>query len=133
MNPVRREQGRHVVYVVEADAGVRDGLCRLLRSAGLDTRPFGAIEELSTAPEPSESGCILLDISAPAAAAPGFHDELRRIGLPSIALSARRDATMRRRARELGSQFFLGKPVDDQALLDAIEWVIEGSHSGAPG
>jgi len=26
-------------------------------------------------------------------------------------------------ARELGARLFLRKPVDDQALLDAIQWV----------
>jgi PAS domain S-box-containing protein len=28
----------------------------------------------------------------------------------------------------LGARFFLRKPVDDQALLDAIRWVVEGTH-----
>jgi FixJ family two-component response regulator len=26
----------------------------------------------------------------------------------------------------MGVRFFLRKPVDDQALLDAISWVVEG-------
>ena len=28
-------------------------------------------------------------------------------------------------ARDLGVRFFLRKPVDDQALLDAISWVVQ--------
>ena len=49
----------------------------------------------------------------------------RKIRLPIIAVSARDDADTSSRARQLGARFFLRKPVDDQALLDAIHWVLE--------
>jgi FixJ family two-component response regulator len=31
-----------------------------------------------------------------------------------------------------GAVAYLRKPVDDQALLDAIEWALEGSQRGSP-
>ena len=49
----------------------------------------------------------------------------RGIKLPVIAVSARESHQVRETARELGAQFFLHKPVDDQALLDAIAWVTQ--------
>jgi len=50
----------------------------------------------------------------------------RQIALPVITISARDDDETRKLARELGARLFLRKPVDDQALLDAINWVTKG-------
>jgi len=43
-----------------------------------------------------------------------------------IALSSSDDPTARHLARELGAQSFFRKPVDAAALLDSIEWVMQG-------
>ena len=58
----------------------------------------------------------------------------RGIKLPVIAVSARESHQIRETARELGAQFFLHKPVDDQALLDAIAWVTQhaSGNTGTP-
>jgi DNA-binding response OmpR family regulator len=45
--------------------------------------------------------------------------------MPVIAVSARDDEDTRRRARELDARCFFRKPVDAQALLDAIAWCVE--------
>jgi DNA-binding response OmpR family regulator len=54
--------------------------------------------------------------------------------MPVIAVSARDDDETRRRARELDARCFFRKPVDAQALLDAIAWIVESQtdepHSG---
>jgi FixJ family two-component response regulator len=125
----------HVIYIIEEDTGVREGLCRLVRSAGLEARPFGTTDQFLAEVESPASGCILLDITPPAAGSAGLQRALRArdIQLPLIAISARHDAATRRRARALGSCFFMGKPVDDQALLDAIEWAIETGRNGTTG
>jgi CheY-like chemotaxis protein len=67
-----------------------------------------------------------MDITMPRMGGLAFGAELkaRGIGLPVIAVSARDDEDTRHLARELGVRFFLRKPVDDQALLDAISWVV---------
>jgi FixJ family two-component response regulator len=116
-----------VIYIVDADAGVRQGLCRLVRASGFDARPLATTEELLAEDRSPASGCILLDITTHSAGSSRLRAELHEHGidLPLIALSARHDSATRRWARVIGSDFFLGKPVDDQALLDAIEWVID--------
>ena len=48
-----------------------------------------------------------------------------KFNLPVIAISARDDAETSMLARQLGARFFFRKPVDDQALIDAIHWVLE--------
>ncbi len=63
-----------------------------------------------------------------------FQKELkeRHFHLPVIAISARDDAETSMLARQMGAQFFLRKPVDDQALIDAIHWVLDSNRSGQP-
>jgi FixJ family two-component response regulator len=44
------------------------------------------------------------------------------IRIPVITVSAFDDAGTRERARKLGAVAFFRKPVDGQALIDAIHW-----------
>jgi len=129
---VAHESEQLVVYIVDADASVRQALSRLVRASGFEVRAVVTVDELLAQTQCAVAGCILLDITPPSACTAGLRAELheRGIDLPLIALSARHDAATRRWARTIGSQLFLGKPVDDQALLDAIEWMIETRPHG---
>lgn len=122
-----------LVYVVDDDASVRSGLARLMRSAGHRTKTFDCGEAFLAEAVRGAAGCVVLDISMPGLSGLQVQERLTQaaVGIPVIALSARDDDDTRRLARALGSQFFLRKPVDDQALLDAIDWVT-GSGGVAP-
>jgi len=121
-----------IVYVVEADASVRQGLVRLVDSSGLEPRPFECVEAfLGQAPAP-RAACALLDVSSAALRDPALRSRLRARAatLSVIALSADDDGVTRRIAREVGAQAFFRKPVDAAALLDAIDWF---TRSETPG
>lgn len=122
---VRSSEAEVVVYIVDDDPAVRDGFARLLRSAGLDARPCDSVELFLAEVENLPKACILLDITMPTMTGPEVQEELRlrNILLPVIAVSARDDKHTQARTRGLGAKLFLHKPVDDQALLDAISWV----------
>jgi FixJ family two-component response regulator len=122
---VPRESLAVVVYVVDGDASVREALCRLTASAGYEPRALASIREFVVQPVEPRKGCILLDADQlDGAAAPepphGWHDRL-----PVIVLCSGADARARERARSSGARFLLNKPVDAQALFDAIAWVTE--------
>lgn len=114
-----------VVYVVDDDDAVRDGFTRLLRSAGLEAWPFGSADAFLAEVRDLPRACILLDITLPNLTGLQVQECLRERGiqLPVITISAREDQETRSWARGLGAKLFLRKPVDDQALLDAISWV----------
>lgn len=118
-------QGVTIVYVVDDDDAVRDGFARLLRSAGLDPRPYASAERFLDEVCDGPRACILLDVTMPRTGGLEVQARLndRHIGLPVIMVSARDDYDIRRRTHSLGARMFLRKPVDDQALLDAINWV----------
>jgi FixJ family two-component response regulator len=117
-----------VIYIVDDEGAVRKGLSRLMRSAGMPYRDFASAEQFLAEMDPQQKGCVLLDITMPGLTGLQLQAELtkRNVNLPIIAVSARDDADTSGRARQLGARFFLRKPVDDQALLDAIHWVLEG-------
>jgi FixJ family two-component response regulator len=117
-----------LVYIVDDEESVRKGFSRLMRSAGMPCRDFASAEQFLAELDPPQEGCVLLDITMPQMTGLQLQNELkkRKINLPIIAVSARDDADTSTRARQLGARLFLRKPVDDQALLDAIRWVLEG-------
>lgn len=77
-----------------------------------------------------ENACVICD------ATPGFGgldlpNRLARAGrrLPVIFLSAHDSDAERAMARNVGAAGYFGKPVDGQALLDAIAWALASKHS----
>jgi FixJ family two-component response regulator len=130
MRPTLHSNDRAVVYIVDDEESVRKGFSLLLRSAGMAHRAFSSAEQFLAELDPLNQGCVLLDITMPRLTGLDLQKELRRRGfnLPVIAISARDDADTTRLARELGARFFFRKPVDDQALIDAIHWVLETGY-----
>ena len=120
-----------IVYIVDDDEAVREGFAKLFRSAGLDPRPYGSAERFLGEVVDGEDACILLDITMPRMTGTQVQAELktRKLKLPVITVSAHDDEETRFWARNLGARMFLRKPVDDQALLDAIHWVTNPDRS----
>jgi len=114
-----------IVCIVDDDPSVRIGLARLMRSAGHRVDVFESGEQFLSSVNPAGTACVVLDITMPGLSGLQVQEQMiaRAISIPVIALSARDDDETRRLARSLGTRFFLRKPVDDQALLDAIDWV----------
>lgn len=114
------------VNIVDDDDSVRKGLSRLMRSAGIESHAYESAERFLQEVQNEPHACILMDITMPRMSGLELSARLREkgIALPVIAISARDDDDTRKLARELGVRFFLRKPVDDQALLDAISWVV---------
>jgi FixJ family two-component response regulator len=115
-----------LVYVIDDDASVRTALARLLRSGNCDVETFPSPEEFLAMPHAEENACIVTDLRMPKASGFDLQKQTARGGihLPIIVLSASDDAKAREHARELGAVAFFRKPVDDQALLDAIWWAV---------
>ena len=124
------DKNQSMIYVIDDDASVRKAFGRLLRSANLDAETFSSAEEFLSSPKQKENACIIIDIRMPGLTGFDLLERLitERIRIPVIAVSAHDDAETREHAKELGAVSFFRKPIDDQALLDAIWWAIAGSR-----
>jgi len=79
--------------------------------------------------------CLVLDIRMPGLTGFDVQEKLASMGIriPVITVSAFDDAETRERARKLGAVAFFRKPVDGQALIDAIHWATGVTkHNSAP-
>lgn len=114
-----------IVHIVDDDDDVRGAFSRLLRSAGLEVRSYASAQAFLGEPSLPASGCILLDVTMPGMSGPETLARLRKQhnALPVIVVSARDNDETHGLVRALGAKMFLRKPVDHQALLDAISWV----------
>ena len=116
-----------IVFIIDDDASVRDGVEDLLRSVGLGAQSFRSAEEFLGSRRPDVPGCIVLDVRLPGASGLEFQRTLaqERIPLPVIFISGHGDIPMSVRAMQFGAIEFLAKPVRDQELLDAVNAAIE--------
>jgi len=122
-----KDANAFVVYVVDDDDSVRNSLSRLLRTSGFRVQAYGSAQDFLDSVTPSSEGCVLLDVTMPQMSGLRAQVKLRErgIALPVIAVSARETYQVRETTQALGARFFLHKPVDEQALLDAIAWVTQ--------
>jgi FixJ family two-component response regulator len=116
-----------VVYVIDDDASVRDGLDDLLRSVGLTVKTFGSTRDFLSGVRPDAPGCIVLDVRLPGTSGLEFQRSLMSSGvhLPIIFISGHGDIPMSVQAMKSGAVEFLTKPLHEQALLDAIQAAVE--------
>jgi FixJ family two-component response regulator len=119
------------VYIVDDDESVRTALSRLMRSAGMQSRAYESPERFLAEVSNDGNACILMDITMPRMSGMELVARLKEKGIayPVIAVSARDDDDARQLAQDSGVRYFMRKPVDDQALIDAISWVVKETRS----
>ena len=114
------------VFIIDDDPAVRTALSRLMKSAGIECGVFPTGESFLAALENGDRGCVVLDYHMPGSDGPDVLKIMaeNRVPVPVIMLSAHDAPETRERARSLGAVAFFRKPVDGQALLDAIAWAM---------
>jgi FixJ family two-component response regulator len=121
------KEERPIVYLIDDDESVREGIADLLRSVGCDVHTFGSVQGFIDESSPEAPGCIVLDVRLPGLSGLEFQRTLikSKIHIPVIFISAHADVPMTVRAIKLGAIDFLTKPVNEQQLLDAVQAGIE--------
>lgn len=118
------------VFVVDDDGDVREGLSRLLRSAGWKVVEFASATSFLETRRDSSPGCLLLDVGMPEMSGPELHERLREVDaeLPVIYLTGNGDVSTSVKAMKRGAMDFLEKPVDADVLLQVIAQAIARSQ-----
>jgi FixJ family two-component response regulator len=124
---LKSAEPRQIVYVVDDDIDVREGLRSLLQSVSLGCEIFpSAGEFLNRKPRDAES-CLILDVRLPGPSGLDFQAELAaaHIDIPIIFITGHGDIPMTVRAMKAGAVEFLTKPLREQDLLDAVRVALE--------
>ena len=114
------------VIVVDDDAGVRNAMRILLKSVGLNCTLFASAQEFLGSYQPSQQGCLILDIRMPGMSGLELQQQLNLRGavIPVIFMTGHGDIPMAVEAMQHGAFDFLQKPIRDQDLLDRIQRAI---------
>jgi RNA polymerase sigma factor (sigma-70 family) len=122
-----RTENTPIVFVVDDEADVREGLKDLLASVGLRSAAFGSTAEFLQSKLPSEASCLILDVRLPGLGGLDLQAELAaaKISIPIIFITGHGDIPMAARALKAGAVEFLTKPFRDQDLLDAVRIALD--------
>ncbi len=115
------------VFVVDDDRAMRDSLRWLLESVGLTVRTYPTAADFLREYEPSQPGCLVLDVRMPGMSGLDLQAELvrRGAGLPTIVVTGHAEVPMAVRAVKAGAVDFIEKPFSDQLLLDRVRQALE--------
>jgi FixJ family two-component response regulator len=116
-----------VVFVVDDDASVREGLDSLFRSIDLQVETFGEAPEFLQRKLPDVPSCLVLDVRLPGLGGLDLQAELAKVDIPIpiIFITGHGDIPMTVHAMKAGAVEFLTKPFREQDLLDAVQIALE--------
>ncbi len=127
-----------MVYIVDDDISVREGMAWLLRTRRLMSESFESAEAfmqmLDTRGKvlPEQVGCILLDVRMPGLSGLALFEQLMASGIakawPVIFLTGHADVPTAVDSVKRGAFDFCEKPFSDNALVDRIEQALNLSH-----
>lgn len=121
------QDGGPIIYVIDDDPSVRDGLDSLFRSVGYDVHCFASPRDFALHHRSDGPACLVLDVRMPGPSGLDFQGELARVNdpIPIVFLTGHGDVPMSVGAIKAGAVEFLLKPFREQDLLDAIRTAIE--------
>ena len=116
-----------IVFVIDDDISVREGLSALFRSVGLDVKAFASAADFLQSKLPDGPSCMVLDVRLPGLSGLDFQAELTKanIQIPIVFMTGHGDIPMTVRAMKAGAVEFLPKPFRDQDMLDAVQTGLE--------
>ena len=111
-----------LIAIVDDEEPICRALGRLIRSAHLDAETFPSGGEFLETISDRRPDCVVLDLHMPKVDGFRVQEWLAQAGLriPVIAITGRDTPETRARALENGAFAYFRKPVDGEALLDAI-------------
>jgi FixJ family two-component response regulator len=112
-----------IVFVIDDDALIRDGIQSLIKSIGLCVETFASARDFMLAKRPDAPACLVLDVRMPGLSGLDLQRKLNNadIHIPIIFITGHGDIPMSVRAMKEGAVEFLTKPVRGQDLLDAVQ------------
>jgi FixJ family two-component response regulator len=116
-----------IVFVVDDDCDVCEGLKALLESIGIRCATFQSTAEFLRSAKYDTANCLILDVRMPGTDGLDFQKKLTDalIDIPIIFITAHGDIPMTVKAMKAGAVEFLTKPFREQDILDAVRAALE--------
>ncbi|MFM0176750.1 response regulator [Paraburkholderia sediminicola] len=117
-----------IVAVVDDDESVRRALKRLLHSFGIQVETFPSGEAfLSTLSSGASChpACVIVDFQMPGIDGLELQRRVGPTGVPIVFMTVHDDPAVREKAVKRGAAGYLKKPLDDAALIRAVEKALE--------
>ena len=117
------DSAKQTVFIVDDDQAIRDGLCNLLESVGLQSDLFASAEDFLLRWNPAKPGCLMLDVRLPGITGVELQEKMQQSGIavPIIFMTAHGDIPMVRKVMKAGAVEFLTKPFQKEEMLNAVE------------
>jgi FixJ family two-component response regulator len=111
------------VFLVDDDGAVRKALERLIRSAGYEVVSLLGPASYMACTPPTAPACLVLDIRMPGMSGFDLHDAIAGTpwALPTVFITGHGGEDVRGQALSLGAVEVLSKPIDEEALIVAID------------
>src|SRR5512145_2352454 len=111
-----------LISIVDDDLSVRLALGRVVQSVGYAAEIFASAREFLDSFALDRTACLVLDIHLGEMSGFELQERLAadRSAIPIIFITAQDDGATRKRIERSGVAAYLLKPLDKQALLDAI-------------
>lgn len=115
-----------IVYIVDDDASVRKSLMRLMVSEKLDARSFASANEFLDSGFRDQHACLIADVKMSNLTGLDLQQKIiaRGFNLPVIFITGFDADEIREKVKRAGAIGYFSKPIDDQALLDIINWAL---------
>jgi FixJ family two-component response regulator len=120
------------VFVIDDEESLQRALLRLLNAANFKASAFACVDEFLAASVDYSSACIIADVHTKGTNSLDLPLRLEKRGLniPVIFITAYDTPETREQVKKIGAAGYFRKPVDDQALIDAIHWAVNNDQYG---
>ena len=114
------------VFIVDDDQQVRSALTLLMESVGLQAITFSSAQDYLEQFEPTQSGCLILDVRMPGMSGLDLQARLSAeiTHPPIIVITGHGDVPMAVRAVPAGAIDFIENPFNNQSMLDNVHRAI---------
>ncbi len=115
------------VFILDDDLSIQDSLTMLVATMDLSSQCYATADEFLDSYDPTQPGCLILDVRLPGMSGLDCLKKLRSDGsdIPVIIVTGHGDKNAREKAIEYGVIDILEKPFFGQHMSDLIRQTVE--------
>ena len=122
-----------LISIIDDDESVREAVEGLIESLGFRVNAFSCARDFLASPSVAHTSCMIADVHMPHMSGLELHQCLAEQGrdIPTILITAYPNESVRDRALAAGVISYLIKPFDNDALIECVRSILQGTAPGA--